>query len=492
MTLHTRHATTARWLLSLGLAAAALAGTPAWADPPARVGRVAWLAGEVTLRAAPDAPPGPAQPNWPVTDGNVLATGAAGRAEVWIGSSALRLDVNTEVQVDQLDDTQLRLRLNRGSLALRSATPESARDTRVDAGPGRFTPSEPGEFRLDVQGNAIGAHAWRGGLLIAGGSSSLTLQAGQRTLVTPVPGGANFTLQTPVADDFQAFVQSRDAAFDGRTATRYVSPEMTGIEDLDSHGSWAQTGDYGTVWVPAVASDWAPYRYGHWAWIAPWGWTWVDDASWGFAPFHYGRWAMWGGRWCWVPGTYEARPVYAPALVAWSGPAPGVSVSVGAVGWFPLGPHEVYVPPYAVSPAYVRHVNATHVVVAANVHLAAPARYMFQHDARAATLASSAVFTNRLPVARHLVPPEMPAHAAVPPGARPVPWHGAPAGPSQGRIPEAERRGHPGEPALREHGAGPELHRGMAPDEEARRRAHEHEHEHEEQAERRHPEGRRE
>lgn len=420
MTLHTLPATAGRWLLSLGLAAAALAGTTAWADPPARVGRVAWLAGEVTLRPSPDAPPSPAQQNWPVTGGNVLATGSAGRAEVWIGSSALRLDVNTEVQVDQLDDTQLRLRLNRGSLALRSATPESARDTSVDAGPGRFTPAEPGEFRLDVQGNAIGAQAWRGQLLIAGGRSTLTLQAGQRTLASPVPGGgANFTLQTPMADDFQGFVQSRDAAFDGRTAARYVSPEMTGIEDLDSHGSWAQTGDYGAVWVPAVAPDWAPYRFGHWAWIAPWGWTWVDDASWGFAPFHYGRWALWGGRWCWVPGTYAARPVYAPALVAWSGPAPGFSVSMGSVGWFPLAPHEVYVPPYAVSTAYVRQVNATHVVITASVHLAAPAHYMFQNDARAATLASSTVFTNRLPVARHLVPPGGPREQRGPPGGTP-------------------------------------------------------------------------
>jgi hypothetical protein len=437
---HTLPATAARWLLSLGLAAAALASTAAWADPPARVGRVAWLAGEVTLRPAPDASPGPAQQNWPVTGGNVLATGSAGRAEVWIGSSALRLDVNTEVQVDQLDDAQLRLRLNRGSLALRSATPEAARETSVDAGPGRFTPAEPGEFRLDVQGNAIAAQAWRGGLLIAGGGSSLTLQAGQRALASPVPGGgANFTLQTPVSDDFQGFVQSRDAAFDGRTATRYVSPEMTGIEDLDSHGSWAQTADYGAVWVPAVAPDWAPYRFGHWAWVAPWGWTWVDDAPWGFAPFHYGRWAMWGGRWCWVPGTYVARPVYAPALVAWSGPAPGLSVSVASVGWFPLAPHEVYVPPYAVSTAYVRQVNATHVVVTASVHLAAPAHYVFQNDVRAATLASSTVFTHRLPVARHLVPMGGPLEqrglvGGVPPG---VLAHGAaPVGvPRPGRGP---------------------------------------------------------
>ena len=72
---------------------------------------------------------------------------------------------------------------------------------------------------------------------------------------------------------------------------QYVSPGMTGAQDLGQYGDWQQTPDYGPAWFPQVAINWAPYRYGHWAYIAPWGWTWIDDASWGFAPFHYGRWA---------------------------------------------------------------------------------------------------------------------------------------------------------------------------------------------------------
>ena len=97
---------------------------------------------------------------------------------------------------------------------------------------------------------------------------------------------------------------------------------MTGAEDLDRYGHWESHPEYGPIWTPPPwCPGWAPYRYGHWAWIGPWGWTWVDDAPWGFAPFHYGRWVMVGGRWCWAPGRYVARPVYAPALVAWIGEA---------------------------------------------------------------------------------------------------------------------------------------------------------------------------
>jgi len=145
---------------------------------------------------------------------------------------------------------------------------------------------------------------------------------------------------------------------------------MPGYADLDEYGGWRQYPDYGPVWFPrGVEVGWAPYHFGHWAWIAPWGWTWVDDAPWGYAPFHYGRWAFVAGAWGWVPGpvVVGVRPVYAPALVAWvGGPRFGVAVGIGggvAVGWFPLGPREVFVPSYHYSAAYVERVNVTNTVI---------------------------------------------------------------------------------------------------------------------------------
>jgi hypothetical protein len=94
--------------------------------------------------------------------------------------------------------------------------------------------------------------------------------------------------------------------------------------------------------------------------VQPWGWTWVDNARWGFAPSHYGRWAYWRNSWCWVPGALVARPVYAPALVAWVGGGGwGARVNIGgpSVGWLPLAPRERYVPHYPVSPRYRDRVN---------------------------------------------------------------------------------------------------------------------------------------
>ena len=180
-------------------------------------------------------------------------------------------------------------------------------------------------------------------------------------------------------DQFDVWAANRDRHWENSNSSRYVSADVVGYEDLDDHGSWRQTPDNGNVWFPRTSvPGWAPYHYGHWDYIEPWGYTWVDNEPWGFAPFHYGRWVSYEGSWGWVPaparveGVVYVRPVYAPALVAWvGGPhfAIGMGVSGGgyapgeSVGWFPLGPREVYVPSYRVSRNYVNNVNISNTTV---------------------------------------------------------------------------------------------------------------------------------
>jgi hypothetical protein len=160
--------------------------------------------------------------------------------------------------------------------------------------------------------------------------------------------------------------QARTDTSEGLASQQYVSPEMTGVEDLDRNGRWEQDSEYGNVWFPTqVASGWEPYRDGRWMWTRHWGWSWVDDAPWGFAPFHYGRWVVLRGRWCWTPGHYVARPVYAPALVVWR-QTPGVSINVSVRqppprgAWSPLPAKEVFVPNYRHSGDYANRVNRPH------------------------------------------------------------------------------------------------------------------------------------
>ncbi len=163
-------------------------------------------------------------------------------------------------------------------------------------------------------------------------------------------------------DEFDTWSEGRDHRYDFSRSAQYLSHDVVGYDDLDDYGDWRDDSNYGHVWFPnRVAVGWAPYHEGHWDWISPWGWTWVDDSSWGYAPFHYGRWVSVGGRWGWVAGPVAVQAVYAPALVVFVGGGPGGWG--GNVGWFPLGPREVYVPSYHVSEAYVTRVNISNTTV---------------------------------------------------------------------------------------------------------------------------------
>jgi len=347
-----------RWLC---LALACLAGS-AWADAPGRVGRLAEVHGTVWLFDVETGEWVHAHRNRPLTSGDRLATERQARAELRIGSTTVRLDESTDLELQRVDDDRMELRLFSGSVAARLRSRDTAREFELRSAVGRFQPLRAGHYRVDAGERLSAAGVWSGELRFDSNDSTLVLRSGQRGEFWQQHGVTHYTWATMPGDDFERWVVADDRRDEQLAATRYVSPEMTGWEDLDAHGRWDRHPEYGTVWVPMhVSSGWAPYRYGQWVWRRPWGWTWVDDAPWGFAPFHYGRWAWWGGRWCWVPGAYVARPAFAPALVGWVGGS-GVSVSVRIgggplVGWVPLAPYEVYQPGYRVRPDYWERVN---------------------------------------------------------------------------------------------------------------------------------------
>jgi hypothetical protein len=343
-------------------------------DPPGRVGRLSYMNGPVSIQPAGMTDWVDADVNRPLTTGDQVWVGDGARAEVHVGSTALRLDSNTAFQFLNLDDQTAQIQLSQGTLTVRVRNLAQDQNIELDTPNMAFTMLRPGEYRLDADPDSQTTTVTvRGGTgEVTGGGQAFQVQSGQRALVN---GGDQITyslVSAPGADGWDQWSSSRDVREDQSVSARYVSREMDGYEDLDQYGGWSNQPGYGQVWMPtSVSAGWAPYHDGHWAWIAPWGWTWVDDAPWGFAPYHYGRWSNFGGRWGWIPGPYGVAPIYAPALVGWIGGGRGgsgfsLSFSFGnaaAVGWFPLGPREPYFPAYNVSSRYFGRVNSTNTVI---------------------------------------------------------------------------------------------------------------------------------
>jgi hypothetical protein len=420
----------ARWPSLLLLTAASLCvAVTGSADPPDRVARLSYLDGSVSFEPAGLEEWVPATRNYPLTTGDHLWTDRDSRAELRTDFGALRLGPETEVSFLNLDDRTAQIRLAQGSLNLGVRDLGEDGEIEVATPNGAVTLLRPGEYRVDVNpdGQETTVTVRRGEAEFTAAGSAVPVRAQESMIVSGIDEPNYDVLEANPRDSWEDWCDQRDRALERSVATRYLSPATIGYEDLDAYGHWHDEAGYGPVWVPSgVVVGWAPYRYGHWAFVAPWGWTWIDDAPWGFAPFHYGRWAHVGGSWAWLPGTIVARPVYAPALVAWVGGSnwhASLSLGGGGVAWFPLGPREVYVPPYPVSQTYVRQVNITHANVA-NINITnintVNTRYVNQGVPGGVTAVSRENFVASRPVAVSAVAVSPQALAAAQVVARPA------------------------------------------------------------------------
>ncbi|MGB9074414.1 MAG: DUF6600 domain-containing protein [Terriglobales bacterium] len=361
------------WLSTLLLVALATAALPQRAaaqdqqdDPPGRVARLGYMEGSVSFQPAGESEWVQAVANRPMTTGDKLWADKDSRAELQLGSAVIRLNANTGFSFLNLDDNTAQIQLTSGSLNVRVRRLDQNDVFEIDTPNLAFSVTQPGSYRVEASedGTYSVVSIREGGGEATGNGQTYTLHAGQRGTFSGTDSLNAEVVGIGGPDQFDNWAYNRDHRYDQSRSAQYVSHDVVGYEDLDDYGDWRAEPSYGHVWFPnRVAVGWAPYHEGHWEWIPPWGYTWVDDSPWGYAPFHYGRWVTVGGRWGWVAGPVAVRAVYAPALVVFIGGG-GVGVGFGGnVGWFPLGPREVYVPSYHVSREYVNRVNISNTTV---------------------------------------------------------------------------------------------------------------------------------
>jgi len=428
-------------LVTLLCAAIALAGFAPRAtaddeDPPSRVARLAYAQGSVSFQPAGTDDWVTAGLNRPVTTGDKLWSDNDGRIELQLDGSLIRLSTNTGISFLNLSNNVTQIQLSAGTLLLRVRRLDETETYEIDTPNLAFSVLQPGVYRIAVNqaGDSTVIKIRSGQGEVTGGGSAYAVHANDSYTFSGVDRlNANSEGYGNEVDQFDSWAANRDRHWENSNSARYVSADVVGYEDLDDHGTWRRTSDYGNVWFPRTSvQGWAPYHYGHWDYIEPWGYTWVDNEPWGFAPFHYGRWVSYQGSWGWVPappriqGAVYVRPVYAPALVAWIG-GPGFAIGIGIgggdryasgvnVGWFPLGPREVYVPSYRVSRNYVNNVNVSNTrvdstvvnnyynttIVNNNVNVT-NVRYVNQSVPGAVAATTPHAFTSAQPVARNAV-----------------------------------------------------------------------------------------
>jgi TonB family protein len=390
-----------------------------------RVARLNYVQGDVSFQPGGESDWGWATPNRPLITADSLWTSDRSKAELHIGSTAIRVDQDTALSFLNLDDNTVQIQLNSGTLDVRVRNFYGNDIYEIDTPNVAFTMMRRGDYRItvDPEGSFTTVTVRDGQGQITGGGQAFLVDANSQVQASGTDYISYDVYDLPRQDAFDRWSYLRSLREDHSRSARYVSPEVTGYEDLDQSGTWRTDPNLGPVWTPTrVSRDWAPFRYGHWAWVDQWGWTWVDDSPSGFVTSHYGRWAhlngAQGGNWAWVPprreqndDSYQQRPVYSPALVTFVGDSNASRDfgNGGGVGWVPLAPGEVYVPSYTTNTNYITQVNITNTVVQQTVitnvvnHPAQINTYANQRVVGAVTAVPKATFVNAQPVARAAV-----------------------------------------------------------------------------------------
>src|SRR5579872_3544319 len=150
-------------------------------DPPARVGRLDYSEGSISFRPAGEDDWVSAVPNRPMVTGDDLWADEDSRAEVHVGSAAIRLGAQTGITFLTLDDTTTQIRLAQGSMILRVRHVDDDDTYEIDTPSIAFTILQQGEYRVDVSqdGSRSVVTAWHGRGHVTGGGFSYNVLAGQ-------------------------------------------------------------------------------------------------------------------------------------------------------------------------------------------------------------------------------------------------------------------------------------------------------------------------
>lgn len=318
--------------------------------PEHGVARISLVNGDVSVRRGDSGELSAAVMNGPLVVNDMLSTGPNGRAEIQFDfGNMIRVGPGSEVRLGELEDRRYLVQVATGTTTFRVLR-DSGADVEISTPTVSVRPAEQGSYRVTVFPDGtteITVRVGRAEIFSPRGTETLTV--GRTMEARGTPSDPEYMINGAIPqDEWDRWNVDRDRILDRTSSYRYVSPDITGAEDLDAYGQWNNDPQYGNVWVPNVDPGWAPYRVGRWVDEPYYGWTWVSGDPWGWAPYHYGNWYMSSFGWAWYPGAFGGRHYWRPALVGFIGWGGGVGLGFGFgnVGWVPLAPYERYRPWY--------------------------------------------------------------------------------------------------------------------------------------------------
>ena len=155
-------------------------------DPPARVARVGYALGNVSFQPSGDTGWSMATVNYPVTSGDRLYADRGARAELQVGSLAVRMAQATDLTMTDLTEQLVQMGLAQGSVRVTIYKLDPGDSVELDTPRGALFLLQPGAYRVDAPagGDAMIVTVEHGSLQWTAGGVAQTVAEGQAIQVT--------------------------------------------------------------------------------------------------------------------------------------------------------------------------------------------------------------------------------------------------------------------------------------------------------------------
>jgi hypothetical protein len=210
----------------VGFAALIVCGAAA-ADPPARVARLANIAGPVSFSPAGEDEWAFATPNRPLITGDRVWTDAGARAELQIGALAVRIGSLSSVTILNLDDRVAQFQLAQGVLNVRVRRVDPGQIIEIDTPLLAFRCARPVTIdRCRSRGCGDGGRRQSARATSTARAARRMPRARASGAASPIPHFATTNTMRCPRQTRSTTTRDRDRREDRPVAARYVSPDV--------------------------------------------------------------------------------------------------------------------------------------------------------------------------------------------------------------------------------------------------------------------------
>ena len=205
----------------------------AMADPPTRVARISYVTGAASFSVGGEPDWARAVVNRPLITGDKLWVDRGARAELQMGSAAIRVGSSTSLALLNLDDRTTQIQLTQGLLNLRVRRLDRGEVFEIATPNLAYSIRQPGNYRVEVdpQGDSTMVLVRSGSAQVYGEGRAFVIGANRsyRFYDTDLRDFETFAVRGP--DEFDRWSTDRDRRWDASPSRRFVSADMIGYSD---------------------------------------------------------------------------------------------------------------------------------------------------------------------------------------------------------------------------------------------------------------------